>query len=193
MNMLDIIVLIVIGGLTAYGIWKGCIKQVFSILGIICGYVVAMRYYSAFSDYLKFSDPNLGKIISFIILFIACVIVFGLLALLINKIFRLPGLGLINSFFGGVIGFLKGFLLAAIAVIFLIALLSAENPILSKSLTVPYILRGIMKAESMLPRDIKVQYSKKIDNLMKEISGEPEQKPDKKTDQKKRSKVHKSD
>jgi membrane protein required for colicin V production len=180
MNTLDIVVLIVISLLTAYGIWKGVIKQIFSIAGIICGYVVATQYYIPLSTYLKFSDPNLGKIVSFIIIFIACVIVATLLAIIVNKIFRLPGLGLINSFLGGVVGFLKGFLLVAIAVIVLIALLSSENPLLSKSVTVPYILRGIKTAENMIPRDIKAQYNKKTEELMKEMSGEPVQNKKKK-------------
>jgi uncharacterized membrane protein required for colicin V production len=151
------------------------IKQVFSIAGIICGYVIATQYYIQFSTYLKFSDPNLGKIVSFIIIFIACIVVASILAVMVNKIFRLPGLGLINSFLGGVIGFLKGFLLVAIAVIVLIALLSAENPLLSRSVTVPYILKGIKTAENMIPRDIKDQYNKKVEGLMKEMSAEPAQ------------------
>ncbi len=172
MNTLDIIVLIVIGLSTAYGIWKGLIKQVFSIAGIIAGYVVATQYYIPFSAYLKFGDPNLAKIVSFIIIFIGCVIIATILAFTVNKIFRLPGLGFINSFLGGVIGFLKGFLLVAVAVIVLIALLSAENTLLSKSVTVPYILRGINTAENMIPRDIKSQYNKKVEDLKKEMSGE---------------------
>ena len=173
MNTLDIIVLIVIGISTAYGIWKGLIKQVFSIAGIIAGYVVASHYYIPFSSYLKFNDQNLAKILSFILIFIGCVIIATVLAFIVNKIFRLPGLGFINSFLGGVVGFLKGFLLIAIAVIVLIALLSAENQLLSRSVTVPYILRGINTAENMIPRDIKAQYNKKVEDLKKEMAGEP--------------------
>jgi membrane protein required for colicin V production len=177
MNTLDIIVLIVICLMTFYGVWKGFIKQVLSIAGIITGYVVATRYYAQFATNLKLSDPNLAKIISFIILFLACVILFSVLAMILNKIFKLPGLGVINSFFGGVIGFLKGFLLTAICVIVLIALLSVENPLLSKSITVPYILRGLMAAENAIPRDIKTQYHKKIESLMKEVSQAPAASP----------------
>jgi membrane protein required for colicin V production len=173
MNTLDIIILIVISLMTFYGVWKGFVKQVMSILGILVGYVVATKYYAQFATVLKFNDPNIAKIVGFIILFLACVILFTVLALVLNRIFKLPGLGVINSFFGGVIGFFKGFLLVAISVIVLIALLSSENPILSRSITVPYILRGLMAAESAIPRDIKVQYHKKIDGLIKEVSQPP--------------------
>jgi membrane protein required for colicin V production len=175
MNTLDIIVLIVICLMTIYGIWKGFIRQILSIAGIVVGYIVAVKYYADLASYLKLSDPNLAKIISFIILFVACVIVFAALAFLLNKVFKLPGLGMINTFFGGVIGFLKGFLVVALLVIVLIALLPADNPVLSKSITAPYILRALTNIHRAIPKDIKAQYQKKIEGLMKNVSSRPDQ------------------
>jgi membrane protein required for colicin V production len=162
--------------MTFYGVWKGFIKQALSIVGIIVGYIVATAYYAQLSSYFKMGDPNLAKIISFIVLFLGCIIIFTVLALVINRIFKLPVLGMINSFLGGVIGFLKGFILVAISVIALMALLSAENPLLKKSVTVPYVLRLLVAAENAIPKDIKLQYQKKMESLMKNFTTEPNQK-----------------
>jgi membrane protein required for colicin V production len=176
MSYLDIIFLAVIGIMTAYGIWRGMISQILSIAGIIIGFMLASQHYIELANHLKFTDPNLSKIVSFILIFIACVLAAAILAWLLNKIFRLPGLGIINSFLGGVVGFLKGFLLVAIVTLILITMVSAENPVLSKSLTLPYILKAIRSAESWIPKDLKENFHKKINPVLKETPPEPPQK-----------------
>jgi membrane protein required for colicin V production len=173
MNALDIIFLIVLGVTTAYGIWKGMISQVLSIAGIVVGYILASHYYIRLAEQLKFSDPTLGKIVSFVIIFIACVLAAAILSWLMNKLFKLPGLGMINSFLGGLVGFVKGLLLITVAALLLIAVLPQNSPVISKSVTLPYVLRAIRSAESWIPREIKDQFYKKIDSLSKETSPEP--------------------
>jgi|WetSurMetagenome_2_1015567.scaffolds.fasta_scaffold00205_30 membrane protein required for colicin V production len=180
MNTLDIIILAVLCVMTGYGIWKGLIKQVFSIVGIIAGYVVATRYYVSFAAYLNFSDSNIGKVVAFIILFILCVILFTALAFIVNKFFKLPGLGFINSLFGGVIGFLKGFLIVVVAVIVLTFMLPADNTILGKSVTLPYIHKGMIIAGNMIPRDIKAEYNKKVESIKKGVNPDPLPEPERK-------------
>jgi membrane protein required for colicin V production len=176
MSYLDIIFLAVIGIMTAYGIWRGMISQVLSIAGIIIGYMLASQNYVEFADQLKFTDPNLAKIVSFILIFFACVLAAAILAWLLNKLFRLPGLGIINSFLGGVVGLLKAFLLVAIVSLLLITMVSVDNPVLSKSLTLPYVLKAIRVAESWIPKDLKENFHKKNDTMLKETPPEPPQK-----------------
>jgi membrane protein required for colicin V production len=173
MNTLDIIFLITISLTTFYGVWKGLVKQVLSIVGIVAGYIVATQYYADLAAHMKLSDPTVSKIVSFVILFLACVVLFSILAVALNKVFRLPGLGMINTFFGGVIGFIKGFVLIALTLVILIVFLSAENPLLKKSLTAPYILKGLLFAENIIPKDIKTQYTNKIEGLIRGTHSEP--------------------
>jgi membrane protein required for colicin V production len=176
MSYLDIIFLAVIAIMTAYGIWRGMISQVLSIAGIIVGYMLASQHYVEFAGQLKFTDPNLAKIVSFILIFFACVLASTILAWLLNKIFRLPGLGVINSFLGGVVGFMKAFLLVAIVSLLLITMVSSDNPVLSKSMTLPYVLKAIRVAEGWIPKDLKENFHKKIDTVLKETQPEPPQK-----------------
>lgn len=164
-NTLDIIILVIISLTTAYGIWKGMVSQVFSVAGIVGGYYVAVRYYVTIASYLTFMDAAAAKIISFIAIFILCIIAAMVIASIVGKLFKLPGLGLINSFGGGVIGFIKGFLVSALMVIFLIATLPQDSPVLNTSASLPFVLRGIRMIDNMIPKDIKDQYNKKVDSL----------------------------
>jgi membrane protein required for colicin V production len=177
MNTLDIIFLIVVGVTTAYGIWKGMISQVLSIAGIVVGYILASHYYIIVAEKLKFTDPTLGKILSFVIIFIACIIAAAILSWLLNKVFKLPGLGMINSFLGGIVGFAKGLLLVIVATILLVATLSQGSPIMTTSITLPYVLRIMKSAESWIPRDMKDQFQKKLDSVSKDAAPEPAVKP----------------
>lgn len=165
MNALDIVILIIIILTTAYGIWRGMVSQIFSIAGIVGGYFAAVHYYIPLSQHLTFMDAGVARILSFILIFIACIVVAVIIAWLIGKVFKLPGLGLINSIGGAVVGFIKGFLIIALMVIFLVAILPHDSPLLNKSATLPYVFKGIKIIDNMIPQDIKTQYHKKIENL----------------------------
>ncbi len=141
------------------------VSQIFSIVGIIFGYIAAVRYHAAVALHLTFIDAAAAKILSFIAIFILCIIAAMIIAWIVGKFFKLPGLGLINSFGGGIVGFIKGFLVVALMVIFLIAVLPNDSPLLNTSAALPFVLRGIKIVDNMVPKDIKEQYRKKVDNL----------------------------
>jgi membrane protein required for colicin V production len=141
------------------------VSQIFSIVGIIFGYFAAVRYHAAVARHLTFVDAAAARILSFIAIFILCIIASMVIAWIVGKFFKLPGLGLINSFGGGIVGFIKGFLLVSLMVIFLIAVLPNDSPLLNTSAALPFVLRGIKIVDNMVPKDIKEQYRKKVDNL----------------------------
>ncbi len=171
-NTLDIIILVIIGLTTAFGIWRGMVNQVFSIAGIVGGYFAAVKYYAPLAAHMTFMDAGVAKIVSFILIFILCIIIAMIVAWLVGKFFKLPGLGIINSLGGGAVGFIKGFLIVALMAIFLIAILPHDSPLLQKSATMPYVLKGIKMIDNMIPQDIKHQYHKKMDIVKEKILNE---------------------
>lgn len=152
------------------------VSQVFSIAGIVGGYFAATRYYTAFARHLTFMDAAAAKILSFIAIFILCILAAMVVAWIVGKFFKLPGLGLINSFGGGIVGFIKGFLVVALMVIFLIAILPHDSPLLNSSASLPFVLKGIKMVDNMVPKDIKEQYRKKVDTLKTKVFREGEEK-----------------
>ena len=73
--MFDIIVLAVIGILTIIGLWKGVVKQLFGLLGVVAGYLLAMRFYQPCSKFVTSIYPGTAKVISFIAIFLASILV----------------------------------------------------------------------------------------------------------------------
>jgi len=145
------------------------VSQTFSIAGIVGGYFAATRFYTVFARHLTFVDPSVAKILSFVIIFIACILFTMVVAWIVGKFFKLPGLGLINSFGGGVVGFCKGFLIVALIVIFLLAVLPHDSHLLNSSATLPFVLKGIKTIDNTVPRDIKDQYHRKVDNIKSKV------------------------
>lgn len=145
------------------------VSQIFSIAGIIGGYFAATRYYASLARHLTFMDAAAAKILSFIAIFILCILAAMIIARIAEKFFKLPGLGLINSFGGGAVGFIKGFLIVALMTIFLIAILPHDSPLLNTSATLPFVLKGIKVIDNMVPKDIKELYRKKVDNLKTKV------------------------
>jgi membrane protein required for colicin V production len=175
-NTLDIIILVIISLTTAYGIWKGMISQIFSIAGIVGGYFAAVRYYTPIASHLTFMDAAAAKILSFISIFFLCIFAAMVIAWIVGRFFKLPGLGLINSFGGGVVGFIKGFLVVTMMVIFLLAILPRDSQLVNTSASLPFVLKGIKIIDNMVPKDIKDQYRKKVDNIKAKMFKEESEK-----------------
>ncbi|MEW5909756.1 MAG: CvpA family protein, partial [Thermodesulfobacteriota bacterium] len=72
MNSLDIIFAGIIGFYLIRGLFRGFIKEFFSIIGILIGFFIAMVYYPALSQYLVkwISHPNYLPLASFFIIFL---------------------------------------------------------------------------------------------------------------------------
>ena len=105
--MFDIIVLAVIGILTIIGLWKGVVKQFFGLLGVVAGYLLAMRFYQPCSKFLTSIYPGTAKVISFIAIFLASILVAHLIGWGVGRLLAISKLGFINRIGGGLLGFLE--------------------------------------------------------------------------------------
>ncbi len=118
MTIFDAILLIILAGFVFYGLFYGLIKTVGSLAGVIVGAFIASHFYiQAFNwaQDLFFGYDNLGKVITFIILFTIVNRLVGLIFALIDKSFGLisiiPFLKTINRLAGAALGFIMGALI----------------------------------------------------------------------------------
>jgi membrane protein required for colicin V production len=160
--MLDIIVLAVVGVLTLIGLWKGMVRQFFGLLGLIAGYVLAMRFYQPGSKFLMTLHPTTARAISFIAIFLGCILVAHLIGWAVGRIFAVSKLGFLNRIGGGVLGFLKGCVLVSVAVVVLTAFLPADSSLFRESSTIRYILPVAMALTKVTRGDIAARYYEKV-------------------------------
>ncbi|MFH2062625.1 MAG: CvpA family protein [bacterium] len=125
MNVVDLVLLIVLGGFMLYGLWFGIIHMVGSLAGFVVGAFVAGRLYGQVGEVilpLTGGNRNLADVIAFFALFILLTRLVGLVFNLLEKVFNvvavLPFLKTFNRLLGAIFGLLEGALVLGLAVYF---------------------------------------------------------------------------
>lgn len=139
MNFLDIIFLILWLFFTIRGISKGLVKEVFSLAGVVIGFVGAYVYLDSVMAFLGASGTVL-KIIVFILLFAVIYFVVVIVGAIFSKILKLIFLGFLDRLLGLVFGFLEGFAISAI-IVYLLTLFPKGMDWVQASTLGPFILK----------------------------------------------------
>lgn len=154
MNWLDFVLLALLIGSIALGVKRGVIREVMGFIGLIIGVVVAINKVDAVTawvlSHMK-ASPVAVSFISFVLILAAFYFAFRLLGMLFNKALSISSLGRIDQVGGGLIGFIRGWVLVGF-VLFLLFYLpfpqrfydSIESSFFAPALTgsVPMIYEG---------------------------------------------------
>lgn len=121
LNPLDIIILVIVGINIGVSAWRGLVREIFGLLAIILGIVIASHTYLGVGIQLnKFlSNSNLANIIGFIVVFLLAAVLLSLVGQILSKVIKILLLGWINSLGGAIFGFIKGGLIVGIILIIL--------------------------------------------------------------------------
>ncbi len=160
MNLLDWILIILIGLSTLYGLFRGLIKEVISLLAVIIGLVGASRCYEGAFPLLKGLglSEQVAKILSFVILFIIIFIALVLIGKLLHKFIHAISLGWINRLGGIGFGFIRGIIVSGIIIIILTITLSEKAPFLTESKLTPQIMNISKVLLSLVPEDLQRRF-----------------------------------
>ncbi|HPV70602.1 MAG TPA: CvpA family protein [Candidatus Magasanikbacteria bacterium] len=125
MSHADIILLIILGGFSLFGLWFGFIHTLGSLIGTVFGAYVSSHYYGPISSWvwsLTGGNENLVKFIVFILIFIIANRLVGFVFWLIEKLFNIikiiPFLSTINRLLGFVFGLAEGTLFLGLTLFF---------------------------------------------------------------------------
>lgn len=160
MLIFDIILLIILSGFTFYGLFFGLIRTVGSLVGIIGGIWLTSRLYLyvfSWFSYLFFGHETLGKIITFLVLFVLINRLICFLFALIDRMFDIisiiPFLKTINRLAGAVLGFIEGALVLGLVLYIILqtSLGSSFSGLLAGSKITPFLLKFIKILAPLLP------------------------------------------
>ena len=125
MTIIDVTLLIALGGFVLAGLWFGIIHMIGSVVGLILGAFLAGRFYGQVAGLIEpfvGGNENLAKILAFIVLFILVTRLVGLLFHVIEKIFKfvavIPFLKTFNRLLGAALGLLEGTFVVGLVVYF---------------------------------------------------------------------------
>ncbi len=119
MTIFDYIVLGIIFVSVFLSITRGVVREVVSLLGWTIAFFLASHYAVNFKPLLPQSieDESLRMLIVFVMTFFVALIVMMVGAMLLSKLVRSVGLGLIDRVLGAVFGFARGLLIVLFMII----------------------------------------------------------------------------
>jgi len=169
MNAFDIVVGVVLTYGVIRGLFRGLVKEVSSIIGVLGGFLAAYSFYGAAAGYLQglVSSPAYRNLLAFLIIFCTVVVVVNVLALVIKYLMKIVFLGWLDRLGGVVFGFIKGVLIGAVLFLALTAFLPKGTPLIKDSLTAPYVAMVAEKMAVLVSSDIKREFATKLDELKK--------------------------
>jgi membrane protein required for colicin V production len=149
------------------GGFRGLIREVSGIVGVIAGFYGAFNYYFMLSPYLEFliQTPGIRHLVSFGVLFCGIVILVGLVAALIRKLMHVVFLGWVDRTFGLIFGTAKGILFVSVLFIMLTAFVpSGSASLMNRSETAPYLSQISRAMTLFISRNLRVDF---LDRLNK--------------------------
>ena len=141
MNPFDIIIIVILGYSLVRGIFRGLVKEVSSIVGVLGGFYASFTYYPKLAKLLSglIRETAYLNILSFLIIFCSVLIIVGILGIIIKYLLNIAFLGWVDRIGGVGFGFIKGILIASVLFITLTAFLPKGSSFLKNSVLAPRV------------------------------------------------------
>ncbi|MDX4058779.1 CvpA family protein [Aliarcobacter skirrowii] len=175
--MFDIVIILITLFLGLKGLFKGFIKEVFGLLGIVGAIFIASRISlevgNVVASVLNIENESTIKLLGFIISVIAIWFVIYSLGIIVSKIFSVSGLGIFDRVLGFVFGAAKVFLIFSIIAYAINSIDSFKKSIdenFSNSIVMPHLISVgsyIMKLDT---NSIKEQLNEGTKEIQEDVS-----------------------
>ena len=169
MNPFDIFIIIVLSYSIIRGLFRGLVKEVSSIIGVLGGFYAAHSYYPMAAKLLAgiVKDQSYLNILSFLIIFCGILIVISILGVVIKYLLNVAFLGWIDRICGVGFGLIKGVLIVTVIFIILTTFLSKGTPLIKKSILAPHVIWISEKMVGLVSDDKKKDFFTKLDEFKK--------------------------
>ncbi len=166
MNELDIVIIIIIGTTLVIGLFRGGIKEIFSLGSVIVGFFIANSFYGDAGKLLRgyLQNSALAMVLGYALLFVGSSIIIRLIGTLLAKGTKKIKLGWADHLVGGSFGFLKGGLIISLIVMIMSSFLPNAKVLKESDLT-PYVISAVGLMAKVAPRNIRQRFTDGRKNL----------------------------
>ncbi len=154
----DWLVVAILAWSTVQALVRGLIRELFSLIGLVAGVLLASWYYGQFARWLErwISSASAANMTAFLIIAIGVGVAAGLLGRVFRRTASTIGLGLLDRLAGGAFGFARGCLLATVLLLTIVAFLPSF-PALRASRLAPYFLDAAHGISFIVPHNLQAQ------------------------------------
>lgn len=169
----DMILLLILAGFAFTGFWFGFIHMLGSFVSIVVAAVISGRYFDFVAAKLSFlfgGYTNLGRVVTFVLLFLLVTRLVGFVFWIIDKLFHilafLPFMKTINRLGGALLGAVEGVVLTSLSLYLMVRypLSATVTSAISHSIVVDKLLDVASQVAPLLP-DV-VQKAKSVIGIL---------------------------
>ena len=115
MSPFDYFILTVLIVSSIYGVYRGLIKEVLSLTGLVLSFYLASNFDNSLANLVPIENKSNFLIISaFILIFVSTLILTSLLIKIVSKVLKFAGLSILNRFFGFIFGMARGLVMVLV-------------------------------------------------------------------------------
>jgi len=169
MNPFDILIVTILSYGLIRGIFRGLVRELSSIIGVLGGFYAAYTYYPhvarLFSPWI--SDAAYLNIVSYMSVFSVVVIIVGILAVVIKYLLNIAYLGWVDRVCGALFGLLKGGLVICVVFIVLTAFLPKGAPVIKNATLSPHVSMVSEVMAKVISKEMKENFKIKLKEFKK--------------------------
>ena len=143
-----------------FALLKGLAREIISLAALIGGFILAVFFYHVpaglFKDFSK--TDAIANLIGFVTIFFGCILIGAVAAFIVNRLIKAASLKWADRLLGGIFGLIRGWVIASILIVALIAFPIQDN-FLARSAMAPYLLAGARIAVYCVPQKLKDQFN----------------------------------
>ena len=167
MNSFDVVVAVILGFCLIRGIFRGLVKEVASIMGVLAGFYAAYTYYPEMAKLLSrwISNTIYLNITSFMAIFCLILIIISILGVVLKYLLSIAHLGWVDRVSGAGFSVFKGILIVSVLLLTLTAFLPKGSPQLRDSLLAPQINMLSENMAKLVSDDMQQAFDEKMGEL----------------------------
>jgi membrane protein required for colicin V production len=167
-NIADWIILLALVISVVQAASSGFFQEAFGIVGLVFGYLLAAWQYRRLAGHFEayISSKWLGEIVAFLAIFLGVMVLAGILGKIVRWLMKEAGLNVVDRFFGGVLGLLRGCLLVAIVLVSMTAFTPTSRWLQGSSLA-PYFLVVGRAVIWVAPAELRAEFYKGLEYVRK--------------------------
>jgi len=154
LNFVDYILIAIVGLSMVLSLWRGFVREVVSLIGLIAAFLVASRLSGRTGDFLSqwILNPTAADVAGFVLVFVIVMIAVGLVGAIIHHLVDAVALTATDRTLGVFFGAARGMLLIAVCFLVYTSYTKPNEPWLKKSLLTPYAIELGDMLGGMIPQ-----------------------------------------
>ncbi|MFQ5582532.1 MAG: CvpA family protein [Mariprofundaceae bacterium] len=142
MNFFDYILIVIVGLSMALSLWRGFVREVISLIGLVAAFLVASRVSGPTGDFIGqwISNGTVADIAGFVLVFVIIMVLVGLIGAIIRKLVDMADLTATDRTLGMLFGLARGLLLVALCFLIYASYAKLDKPWIKGSLLAPYVI-----------------------------------------------------